>query len=140
MKLLVATGEGQGGRPGDFDWTVEGELVMIGEVCPTDRDDPDGGCGCGRAFAGLASHRATTTALVRDLPVTRSELEGAVHDSLQAQGWLVGDGSADEETYVRETVDELARFGSLWPEGAVIGRRLDVVYVRALPLSWAGLG
>ncbi|WP_439331120.1 DUF7715 family protein [Modestobacter altitudinis] len=44
----------------------EGEFVFLEDVCRVDRQDPDGGCGCGRAFAGMNSHRATT-AIVRDV-------------------------------------------------------------------------
>ena len=66
MKVLVATSQTQGQRENDFNFCVEGELVTVGLVCATDRYDPDGGCGCGRAFAGLNSHRATTTAKVKE--------------------------------------------------------------------------
>src|SRR4051794_41941292 len=78
MKLLTATHAGQGDRTGDFCFAVEGELVLLGLVCATDEADPDGGCGCGRAFAGMSSHRATTTALVRDLDLTYDDLRSAV--------------------------------------------------------------
>jgi|SRR6476661_1935988 len=63
MKLLVATARTQGARINDYNWCIEGELVRIGEVCARDRAEPDGGCGCGRGFGGLNSHRATTSAL-----------------------------------------------------------------------------
>ena len=76
MKLLTATRERQGERDGDFCFAVEGELVLLGFVCATDQDDPDGGCGCGRAFSGMSSMRATTTALVRDLDVSYDDLSG----------------------------------------------------------------
>jgi hypothetical protein len=52
MMLLTATRKGQGERAGDFSFTVEGELVLVGPVCARDQADPDGGCGCGRAFSG----------------------------------------------------------------------------------------
>jgi hypothetical protein len=50
MRILTATAIGQGIRDNNFDWTIEGELVSVGLVCARDRKDPDGGCGCGRAF------------------------------------------------------------------------------------------
>src|SRR5579862_8855950 len=53
MKILTATSRTQGQRNSDFNWCIEGELVHFGLVCAADQDDPDGGCGCGRAFAGL---------------------------------------------------------------------------------------
>lgn len=73
MRVLTATTRLQGSRPGDFCWTVDGELVYLGLVCQRDEDDPDGGCGCGRSFSGLNSHRATTTALVREVDFTRGD-------------------------------------------------------------------
>src|SRR4051812_50228392 len=86
MKLLTATRAGQGDRTGDFCFAVEGELVLLGLVCATDEADPDGGCGCGRAFAGMSSHRATTTALVRDLDLTYDDLRAAVEAHHVAAG------------------------------------------------------
>jgi hypothetical protein len=70
MRLLTATRLRQGGQDGDFCHAIEGELVLLGFVCATDEKDPDGGCGCGRAFSGMSSMRATTTAVVRDLDVS----------------------------------------------------------------------
>ena len=48
MKILVATGLTQGAEPNDYHFCVEGELVWIQEPCTSGRDNPDGGCGCGR--------------------------------------------------------------------------------------------
>jgi len=80
MNILMATTKGQGTRETDYTFAVEGELVWVGSVCATDQRDPDGGCGCGRGFMGLSSHRATTSAEVRDLPLTRDDVD----DMLQA--------------------------------------------------------
>jgi hypothetical protein len=46
-----------------------------------DEKDPDGGCGCGRAFSGMSSMRATTTAVVRDLDVSLDDVRLAVEGS-----------------------------------------------------------
>ncbi len=78
MKLLTATRDRQGERDGDFCHAAEGELVLLGVVCATDRADPDGGCGCGHAFSGMSSMRATTTALVRDLDLVVDDVRLAV--------------------------------------------------------------
>ena len=69
MKLLTATNQTQGQRASDFTWCTEGELVTpVVLICGWDeREGPDGGCGCGRAFGGLHSQKSTTTAMVRDL-------------------------------------------------------------------------
>ena len=52
MHVLTATSQSQGQRSNDYTFTIEGELVRLDDVCATDRADPDGGCGCGRGFAG----------------------------------------------------------------------------------------
>ena len=75
MHVLTATSRTQGQRANDYTFTIEGELVRVDEACGSDQRDPDGGCGCGRGFAGMSSCRATTTALVRDLPMTATEFE-----------------------------------------------------------------
>jgi len=133
MKLLTATRERQGEQDGDFCFATEGELVMLGDVCASDQNDVVGGCGCGcgRAFSGLRSRRATTTALVRDLALTRADLELAVatrfaDDGITAE--VVGDL---EYAYLFvDTVDELIRFGAVWPEQTVVRRTFDGVTVR----------
>lgn len=117
MKLLVATRRGQGQRDNDFCHTVEGEVVYFGVVCDRDRADPDGGCGCGRAFIGLNSNAGTTTAEVRDVPLTREDVTEAVRSSLEQAGW--NDQAADK------LVDELIEFGQEWPVGTVVERRID---------------
>ncbi len=136
MKLLTATYTGQGERNGDFCFAVEGELVLVGDVCAADQadPDPDGGCGCGRAFTGLSSHRATTTALVRDLDMTFDDLQLAVEAHLVASG-LGPDllGQEDFADLLEETVHETASFAQWWPAGTVLGRRLEFVRRRSLP-------
>lgn len=132
MKLLTATRAGQGDRTGDFCFAVEGELVLLGLVCATDEADPDGGCGCGRAFAGMSSHRATTTALVRDLDLTYDDLRAAVEAHHVAAG-LGPDvlGAEDFADLVEESVEDAVHFARFWPVGTVVGRRLDHVTRRS---------
>jgi hypothetical protein len=131
MKVLVATARTQGARPDDYHWCIEGELVRIGEACATDRADPDGGCGCGRGFGGLNSHRATTTARVAEVPLSPEDYAEAIRSSLDEQGWDPCPGC------VRQEADELAALAAGWPTGAVVERRLDALIVRALPESVA---
>lgn len=126
MKLLTATTTSQGTRENDYSWTVEGELVGIDEPCGKDRSDPDGGCGCGRGFFGMSSHRATTTALVRDLPLTREDVMLALSGYYESGGY----GRLSRSELVAE-VDDLVELGALWPDGSVIERRLDVVRLRS---------
>jgi hypothetical protein len=82
MKTITATAQTQGQRFNDYDWCIEGEIVMPPVViCRRDRNNPDGGCGCGRAWAGANSHRSTTTAMVRDVPITVPEYVEAIRSS-----------------------------------------------------------
>ena len=134
MKLLTATRTGQGEQAGDFCFAVEGELVILGFVCATDRKNPDGGCGCGRAFSGLGSKKATTTALVRNLDLSLDDVRLAV-EGYYANGGMGPDvlGDAGFADLVAETVTEMAELAPLLPADAVIGRRLDTLIVRSEP-------
>jgi len=129
MKVLVATTETQGQRSNDFYYCVEGELVTVGLVCATDRRNPDGGCGCGRAFAGLNSHRATTTAMVKEVELSEADYVEALGSSLAQQGWPTSD--------VDELAAWLAQLVSEWPAGTIVERRLDDINVRRSDASQA---
>jgi hypothetical protein len=125
MKVLTATAAGQGERDNDFHWAVEGELVWIGDVCATDRRDPDGGCGCGRAFSGLSSHRATTTAQVRDLPLSREDLITALVGYFESAGYGVV-----PRHELEPDLDQLLQYVATLAVGTTIERRLDIVRQR----------
>jgi hypothetical protein len=132
MRLLTATHRGQGDRDGDFCFATGGELVLVPDACARDRNDPDGGCGCGRSFAGMNSHRATTTAMVRDVDLSHEDLRLAVAGYFTAGGMgpdVVGE--KDFADLVDEVVDETVGFGRPWPVGTVVGRRLDRVSRRS---------
>ena len=120
MKVLTATSTGQGRRPNDFSFTIEGELVWLGLVCASDRRDPDGGCGCGRAFSGLNSHRATTTARVRDLRMTRNDLIDALGSYYESAGYGVV-----PRRELKAEVAGMLELVSGFPEDAIVERRLD---------------
>src|SRR3979411_1190890 len=121
MKVLVATAETQGRRPNSCNYGVEGELVTVGRVCATDRRDPDGGCGCGRAFAGLNSHRATTTAKGNEIELSEDDYVEALRSSLTQQGWPTSD--------VQELAWWLAQLVSEWPVGTIVERRIDDILI-----------
>jgi hypothetical protein len=133
MKLLVATDLTQGFAANDFHACVEGELVMMQEPCAIDRSDPDGGCGCGRAFAGLSSHRATTTALVRALDLSLTDVRAAVSGYLETAGWLSLVAEQDRHYLVDEVTTSLVLMGDDFPEGTVLTRRLDYLVPRPRP-------
>ena len=89
MKILVATSFTQGTSPDDYHYCVDGELVWLQEPCDRDKRNPDGPCGCGRGFAGAASHRATTAAMVVQSLLTRDDVVLAFRTSLSDGGWPV---------------------------------------------------
>jgi hypothetical protein len=122
MKVLTATVAAQGYRGNDFDYCVEGELVHVGMVCVKDRSDPGGGCGCGRAFAGLNSERATTTAMIREIDFTRDDYVEALRSSLDQQGW--------DATAAQDEADSLLHLADALPVGVVVERRLCRIAVR----------
>jgi hypothetical protein len=117
MKVLVATAQTQGERNNDFTYCIEGELVWIGMVCARDHNDPDGGCGCGRSFAGMNSHQATTTARIADVGIDFAHYAEALRSSLKAQGWPT--------RHAITMAGELADLADGFPIGAVVERRLD---------------
>jgi hypothetical protein len=134
MKLLTATREGQGEADGDFCFAIEGELVLLGFVCAADEADPGGGCGCGRAFSGMSSMRATTTALVRDLDVSLEDARLAVEGYFVSAG-MGADvvGARDFADMVDETLRDMAKIAGSLPVGAVVGRRLNHLIRRSEP-------
>jgi len=135
MRLLTATREAQGELPGDFCFTVEGELVLPNDfICARDRGRPDGGCGCGRAFVGLGSRKATTTALVRDLDISPGELRTAVEDFQVTRG--VGPdviGAAEFDDMVEQELRLLEKISRSVPVDAVVGLRLEQLVWRRYP-------
>lgn len=133
MKLLTATSRTQGQRASDFNWCVEGELATIAIiVCGRDeREGPDGGCGCGRAFGGLNSHRSGTTAMVRDVPLTAEDLALAVRGYRESAGWLdLADDADTADSWVADEVAELIEAADAYPVGAVLENRLGEIGVR----------
>jgi hypothetical protein len=134
MRLLTATRERQGERDGDFCHAIDGELVVVGLVCATDRDGPDGGCGCGRAFSGMSSMRATTTALVRDLDLSFDDVWLAIEGYYAAAGMGPDVIGAREFTAaVLGQINTMIDIAEIVPAGAVVGRRLDNLIWRSEP-------
>ena len=124
MKVITATARTQGRRDNDFYWCVDGELVIPPtSICARDRDDPDGGCGCGRSFGGLSSHRATTTAQVSEIEgFTRDDYLVAVRSSLDEQGWPT--------EVAADIVDLMMEVAGSFPIGTVLEHRDDHIVVR----------
>lgn len=152
MLVLIATRELQGAVPGDYSFTVEGELVtpLASECASGER------CGCTRGFPGLASGLATTTAMVADRPaVTESDLRDAVFDHLDRTGWIDlleeaarersdrcdegfdPDDDVDDliESIIDEHVESINDICSTYPVGTVISRRGSLVTTRTHPYA-----
>ena len=121
MKALIATRESQGARSDDFDWCTEGELVWLPDPCPTGRRG--GSCDCVRAFAGVSSHRRTTTAVVRDIEgLTVQSCIEMVRYSLREERL--------PDAWVAHAVDRMLRLAAGTASGVVMERKLDVVAPR----------
>jgi hypothetical protein len=115
LKIITATAQTQGQRSNDYDWCVEGEIVMPPVVvCRRDRDNPD-------------SHRSTTTAVVRDVPISTREYVEAIRSSLEHGGWWP-DVVDTQEVVIMAT--ELMNLAQSYPVGTVLERRLDTVATR----------
>lgn len=129
MLVLLATKELQGEAAGDYSWTVEGELVtpVAAECASGDR------CGCSRGFPGLASSKATTTAMVADLAhLTDADLRDAIADSLERGGWFDLIPADEAHELIDEHVECIAEVCASFPVGAVIGRRGSLVFDRSI--------
>ncbi|WP_344678858.1 DUF7715 family protein [Saccharopolyspora taberi] len=126
----MATHRTQGQRSTDFAFARDGELVTLASVCDRDRGNPDGGCGCGRAFAGLRSHKATTTAIVVEMVMTRDDYLHRMRASARDAGFLQ-DG--EDPTDIDDQADELLDIAAGWPIGTVVERRGDLIQVREWP-------
>ena len=152
MLVLIATNELQGSAPGDYSFTVEGELVtpLATECASGER------CGCNRGFPGLASGFATTTAMIVDRPgVTEDDLRDAVFDWMDRGGWIdlfeasareradANDGVIDAnddvddliESVIDEHVDCIHEICRTYPEGTVVVRRGTLVATRSHPFA-----
>jgi hypothetical protein len=128
MKVLMATQATQGARARDFTDCISGELVWMLDPCPASRRNPNGPCGCGRSFTGMSSDGSTTTAVVCEIAdFSRADYEKALSASFDAKGWC----PCCYNRTVAEYVDDLVAMAGPWPPGAVIGRRLDVLSLRA---------
>jgi hypothetical protein len=148
MRVLVATNELQGSTLGDYAHTVEGELVLV-EVATCGSPEE---CGCGRDWPGMASRKATTTAMVVDLPhLSEGDLRLAITDWLDTSGWNdlfrsppEADGRSagalnDIDEMIDAMVDEhlelIADVCESFPVGSVLERRGAIVQERTWPAA-----
>jgi hypothetical protein len=129
MRVIVATDRTQGDKLGDYCFTVDGELVRLPW---SECDGPD--CGCTRGFAGLSSHRATTTARV----VNRPELDPAAYVQLLVDDAVAnGFGPVDDELrrLVADEARHLMALAQELPLGSVLERLGDTTAIRRVGLQ-----
>jgi hypothetical protein len=123
MRVLVATRSTQGEYEGDYSSALDGELVRLPFVeCSRPQ-----ACGCGRGFAGITSHRATTTAEVVDRPeLTPAIYAEVLWDDFAEQCRAIGisDPSTDGElrALAADDVGLLELIASEFPLGAIVRR------------------
>ena len=112
MKIIVATSETQGQRPGDFNFVPDGEIVMI-----SDCDCLHAGCDCVRSMVGIQSRKGTTTMKVVESDITREEYCGLIRAANQGYDEL---GIID--AIFNEQADTLFELATQFQIGAVIER------------------
>jgi len=127
MKLLVSTTKTQGDKKNDFNWLPNGEYVAMGMVCDTDLGDPDGGCGCGRAFEGIDHLKSATTAEVVEADFDRAKWVEMVRLSKTKAGWAEMD---DFDAFYTAAADEMINLVRDLPVGTIVGRRIDELVIR----------
>ncbi|HET9144026.1 DUF7715 family protein [Actinophytocola sp.] len=124
MPVLVATRRTQGTRSDDFCYTQDDELVDLASTC---HDDPGSACGCARAFTGLITRKATTTAQILTRALSMPDYIDAFRTSLITAGL-----PDDQQTlrWAHEAAEQLHTIASQWPPGTVVERRGDDINVR----------
>lgn len=126
MYVLEATGDTQGEREDDYTWTIDGELVFIPP--PVACRNPE--CGCDRGFAGMTSHRATTTARIAERgDMDEDEYRDVVFAAMRDQGYdLIGLENLGDAVY--EHLSAVRWFGKDHGVGTVVGRTASSVFLR----------
>lgn len=122
INVLVSTTVTQGAAPGDFCLVPEGELVArYGVVCASER--PYGsGCGCGRAFGGLTTHKSTTSAMVVPVDMTEAQWRAALHQTLVDTGWATWMATGEVAALIDELVAIDLHSVARLPAGTILGR------------------
>lgn len=123
---LTATKDGQGQRSNDFSWSEEGESVYFGFRC--DGGTPDDRCGCSRAFSGVKSGKATTTARVerRDRATLLAD-RAAFYET----NWKM-----DKEEARQEAIDDVQNMAvdlRAFEPGDIVESRGDLIQTRRKP-------
>lgn len=130
LRVLAATSRTQGQRASDFSYCIPGELVVPCEICEADqRAGADGGCGCARAWVGLSSRLATTTAKVKVIPrFSLADLTVAIQASLEHSGMLALEDHPEHAA--ADLAWRLADLAKAFPKGAVLENRMGKIAAR----------
>jgi hypothetical protein len=112
MKIIVATTQMQGQRPGDFNFVPEGEVVIV-----SDCDCLHEGCECSRSMVGVKCGKGTTTMMVVESGMSREEYRRLIREAHKGYEDLGVDESAFDEQ-----ADALLDLAMQFPAGAVIER------------------
>jgi hypothetical protein len=123
MRIIVATNERQGERPGDFCEADEGEIVI-----PVLCDGTHDGCSCDRLFIGVRTGKDTTTAAVVESDMSAEEYRSAISESELIREYTELGMSP---RVARRHADELLQLARQFAAGAVIERKGDDFDVRA---------
>jgi hypothetical protein len=115
VKILTATSRTQGQRRDDYYWLTDGEPVYLGMTCDGARADDK--CGCARAWTGLDSHKAGTTAQVTETDMTRETYTARYAASLNGAGWGIDPASLEA------MAAELLSIAGHFPAGTVVEHR-----------------
>jgi hypothetical protein len=112
MKIIVATSETQGQKPGDFNFVPDGEIVVV-----SDCDCLHAGCDCVRSMVGINSGKGTTTMKVVESEIMLEEYRRLIVEASQGYSEFgVDDDISNEQA------DALLDLARQFPAGAVIER------------------
>ncbi|QTE29764.1 DUF7715 family protein [Pengzhenrongella sicca] len=135
MLLLTVTTETQGRRSTDSCSAIDGELVFLAQTSDCDQYEPTSPWP--RSFQGLSSTELTTTAVVRDVPLTDADVRLAVRGYLEThQPSLLAelrDRAGDEscvDALLTEWTDGLTTVAAGFFAGTVVERWWDVISPR----------
>ena len=124
MKLFVATQLTQGQRRNDYaNPGIKAGEILTSNLFECDGEQVDGRCGCRRAFKGLESNFAITTALVKDIDMSEEELHALVRKNLDEGGWLKLGEKDENESWIAEELKIVMVEPSYFEVGTVVERR-----------------
>jgi len=112
MKIIVATTQTQGQKPGDFNFVPEGEVVIV-----SDCDCLHKGCECSRSMVGVKCGKGTTTMMVVESSMSREEYHRLIREANTDYESL----GVDESVF-DEQADALLDLAMQFPAGTVIER------------------